>query len=229
MTRIWQRVGAVSGILFFVLVLTTFFTPETPDEDDPSAEIVRSLADDRTGHLVGAYLGGLASLLFLVFVAALFSRLRAAEPERGPSTLVALGGAATAAILIVANTIFFALVDAADAGREDTAVRALFELDQTVFLGVIWALAAFHVGTALSIMGTGGLPRWLGWWAAILPVLLVVGFLGIFSQSDDGGALGGVAFLGVILNVFWVLAASIAMLRHRHESADSRRGVPPPP
>jgi hemoglobin len=35
----------------------------TPDEDDPTAEIVSSFADDRTGHLVGVYIGGIASLL----------------------------------------------------------------------------------------------------------------------------------------------------------------------
>lgn len=35
MTRDWQRIGAVSGILFFALVIASFFTPETPDEDEP--------------------------------------------------------------------------------------------------------------------------------------------------------------------------------------------------
>jgi hypothetical protein len=129
MTSDWQRIGAVSGILFFVMVFTSLFTPETPDEDDPTAQIVSSFADDRTGHLVGVYLGGVASLLFLVFVAALWMRLRAAERERGPSMLVALGGVATAAIVLLGNGVLFALVEAADEGREPAAIRALFQLN----------------------------------------------------------------------------------------------------
>jgi hypothetical protein len=80
----WERLGAVSGIVFFAAVVASFFTPETPDADDPTAEIARSIADDRTAHLVSVYLQGIASLLFLVFVGALWSRLRRAG-RRVPS------------------------------------------------------------------------------------------------------------------------------------------------
>jgi hypothetical protein len=213
MTSSWQRLGAVSGILFFALVIASFFTPETPDEDDPTAEIASSLADDRTGHLVGAYIGGLAALLFLVFVVALWSRLRAAEVDRGPSTLVALGGVGSTVIILIANGAFFALVDAAEAGREPDAIRALFELDQTLFLGIGWTSAAFYLGAAVSSLATGSLPRWLGWIAAVLVVVFVVGFAGIFSESDQGGALGTIFFIGLAVNFLWILAVSIVMLR----------------
>jgi hypothetical protein len=224
MTRDWQRAGAVSGILFFVLVIASFFTPETPDEDDPTAEIVSSFADDRTGHLVGVYIGGLASLLFLVFVGALWSRLRAAEADRGPSILVALGGLGTAVIVLGANAVLMAVVDAADQGREPEAVRALFELDLVLFLGIGWTSAAFYVGAALSSLGGGSLPRWLGWTAAGLAVAFVIGFLGIFSEDDEGGVLGWVFFAAVIVNVLWILATSIVMLRAR--PAPTSSGAP---
>jgi hypothetical protein len=217
MTRDWQRIGAISGVLFFLLVLASFFTPEVPDEDDPTAEIVRSFADDHTGHLVSVYLGGLAALVFLVFVGALWSRLRAAETGRGPSILVALGGVGTAVLVLVANAVLMAVVDAADQGREPEAVRALFELDLVVFLGIGWTSAAFYLGAALSALTTGSLPRWLGWIAAGLVVAFVVGFLGIFSGGDEGGVLGYFFFAAVIVNVLWILAASIVMLRSTPE------------
>jgi hypothetical protein len=209
----WRRTGAVSGLLFFAVVVASFFTPDTPDADDLTAEIVNSIADDRTAHLVSVYLGGLASLLFLVFVGALWSRLRAAEGDRGPSILVALGGVGTAAIVLVANGVFLALIEAADEGREPAAVRALFELDEVVFLGFGWTSAAFYTGAALSSLATRSLPRWLGWVAALLAVVFVVGFLGVFSEDDEGGVLGVVFFIGFIVNVLWILAASIVMLR----------------
>jgi hypothetical protein len=215
MARDWQRFGAVSGILFFAMVVASFFTPETPDEDDPTTAIVRSFADDRTGHLVGVYLGGAASLLFLVFLAALWSRLRATEVDRGPSTLVALGGVGTATIVLLANGVTFALIEAADAGREPEAVRALFQLDQSLVLGIGWTSAAFYLGAALSSLSTGSLPRWLGWIAALLVLVFIVGFFGIFSEGDQGGALGAIFFLGLVVNFLWILAVSILMLRSR--------------
>jgi hypothetical protein len=225
MTRDWERVGAVSGILFFVVVIASFFTPEIPDADDPTAEIARSIADDRTAHLLGVYLGGLATLFFLVFVGALWSRLRRAETDRGPSILVALGGVGSAVMILVANGILLALIEAADESREPAAVRALFELDQIVFIGIGWTSAAFYVGAALSSLATRSLPRWLGWIAAALAVLFVVTFLGVFSGNDEGGVLGAIFFAGILVNFLWILATSIVMLR----TSPAAAGVGAPP
>jgi hypothetical protein len=225
MARDWERVGAVSGILFFVVVVASFFSPETPDADDPTAEIVRSIADDRSAHLVGVYLSGLASLLFLVFVGALWSRLRRAEADRGPSILVAFGGVGSALVILISSGVFMALVEAADEGREPAAVRALFQLDEIVFIVIGWTSAAFYLGAALSSLSTGSLPRWLGWVAAALVAVFVVTFLGIFSDSDDGGVLGGIFFVGILVNFLWILATSIVMLRAR-PGAERAAGEP---
>jgi hypothetical protein len=219
MTRDWERIGAVSGILFFAAVVASFFTPETPDADDPTAEIASSIADDRTAHLVSAYLQGIASLLFIVFVGALWSRLRRAEADRGPSILVALGGLGSAIIILVSSGVFLALIEAADEGREPAAVRALFELDEIVFIVLGWTSAAFYAGAALSSLSTRSLPRWLGWLAAALAALFVVALLGVFSEDDDGGVLGAIFFVGILVNFLWILATSIVMLRASPEGS----------
>jgi hypothetical protein len=226
MFRDWQRLGAVSGILFFLAVLASFFTPETPDADDPTAEIVSSIADDRSALIVGVYLEGIASFFFLVFVGALWSRLRAAEVDRGPSILVALGGVGTAAIILVESGLFLALIDSADEGREPAAVRALFELDEVLFIVIAWTSAAFYAGAALSSLSTGSLPRWLGWIAAALVVVFAVSYLGVFSEDDEGGPLGGVLFIGILVNFLWILATSIVMLRSRSGAAATAVGPP---
>jgi hypothetical protein len=211
----WQRIGAVAGILFFVAVVASFFTPETPDADDATASIASSIADDRSGHLVTVYLQGIASFLFIVFVGALWSRLRTAEREPGPSVLVALGGLGSAIVILVSSGILLGLVDAAYERREPEAVRALFELDETVFLVFGWTSAAFYAGAALSSLATGSLPRWLGWVAALLAAVFVVAFLGIFAKSDEGGVLGGIFFVAILVNFIWILAASVMLLRDR--------------
>jgi hypothetical protein len=61
--------------------------------------------------------------LFIVFVGALWSRLRRAEAERGPSIVVALGGVRSAVIILVSSGVFLALIEAADEGREPAALR----------------------------------------------------------------------------------------------------------
>jgi len=229
MTRDWERVGAVAGILFFVAVVANFFTPETPDADDPTAQIVSEIADDRTGLLAGVYLLGLGSLLFLVFVGALWSRLRRMEVERGPSILVALGGIGTAVIVLMAAGVLLAVVEAADEGREAASVRALFELDEVLFIVLGWTSAVFYAGVALSSLPTRSLPAWLGWIAAALAVVFPVAFLGVFSEDDEGGVLGVIFFIGLLVNFLWVLATSIVMLRPAAEAVPPPRAEAPPP
>jgi hypothetical protein len=167
----------VGGVLFFAAVVASFFIPETPDADDPTAEIVNPIADDRTVHLASGYIQGLAALLFLVFVGALWSRMRRVEADRGPSMLVALGGAGTAIIILISSGVFLARLEAADEAREPAAVRALFELDEIVFVDFGWTSAALYAGAARSSLSTRSLPRWLGFVAAGLAALFVVAFL----------------------------------------------------
>jgi len=222
-----ERLGAIAGLIFFVLVIANFSTPETPDVDDPSAQIVRELADDRGGHIASVYISGLASFAFIAFTAGLWSRLRRAEPEHGASLLTLLGGLGSAIIILVANGVYLALVYAADEGREPEAVRALLELDETVFLGIAFTSAAFYAGVAVSARATGSLPAWLAWTAAALAVLFPIAALAIFSEDDEGGVFGGIFFAAFIVNFLWVLAASIVMLRDRPRAAPAAVGPAP--
>jgi hypothetical protein len=233
MTSSWERIGGWSGILFFIVVVASFFTPDTPDADDPTSEIVSSIADDRSGHILSAYLGGVATVLFLIFVGAVWSRLRRGELERGPSVLTLLGGVATGVIILVSDGVLLALVEAADEGREPAAVRALFELDEILFIGVGFTQAVFYAGAAMAGLRTGGIPRWLAWVAAALAVVFVVTLLGVFSEDEDGGVLGGIFFIALLVNFLWIFAAGIGLLRPGEPAATEPRaaaatGGPPP-
>jgi hypothetical protein len=209
----WQRVGGVAGILFVALFIANFFTPSTPDADDPSSGLAREIADDRLGHALSVYLDGLSIVVFLVFVAALWALLRRAEPEQGASLVALLGGLALASVLLVSDGVYLALVEAADEGREPAAIRALLELDSIIFIPAGFALAALYAGIALSAIPTRSLPGWLGWSAAAFGVFFIVTQLGILSDSEEGGVLGIAFFLGLLAQFLWVLAASIVMIR----------------
>lgn len=210
----WQRIGAAAGVLFLVAVVASFFTPETPDADDATAEIVTSIADDRSAHLVTVYLQGTASFLFIVFVGALWSRLRRAEAEPGASVLVALGGLGSAVVILVSRGIFLALVDAAHEGRAGGRPRPVragrdrlprHRLDVGRLLRRRGALVAGHGEPAPLV----------GWLAALVAAVFMVAFFGIFSEDDEGGVLGGIFFVAILVNFIWILVASIVLLREQ--------------
>ena len=219
--RRWEQIGAVSGLLFVALLVATFFTAGTPDPDESTAEIARQVADDRTELLFNAYVGGLATIFLVVFIAVLWSVLRRAERAPGPSILARLGGLGTAAGVLVANGVTLALVYAAEDNREPAAIRALFELDSDFFIPIGFMLALLYAGTALSVLSARSLPSWLGWAAAALALAFLVGLLGMFSEEEDGGALGILFFIGFLGTLVWVLATSIVMLLR----AGGRRGA----
>jgi hypothetical protein len=125
-----------------------------------------------------------------------------------------LGGLGFSVIEIGRHGAFLALVEAADKGREAAAIRALLELDNTLFTGSVFFLVAFHAGVALSVIPRRGLPSWLGWWAAALALVFVITALGIFSEDYEGPLFGILLPLGLLAHLLWVLAASVVMLRH---------------
>jgi hypothetical protein len=209
----WERIGAVSGILFVVTIVASFFVPSTPDVDDPAAEIRESLVDDRNGLIAGVYLSGLGAFFFLAFLAALYLLLRRAEADIGPSVLALVAGVATTVMVVAVTGVVLALVGAADEQAGDDALRALLELDSALFIPTGFLFAAFHVGAGLSILQTGALPRWLGWASLVIALVFLVALFGMFSEDDEGGPLGIVYFLDLLASLLWALATSIVMLR----------------
>jgi hypothetical protein len=208
----WQRIGGIAGLVFVVLFLGNLFTPSTPDGDDASSTVAPAIADDRTGHILSIYLDGLGMVFFLAFLASLYGRLRRAEPEPGPSLLALLGGLALSGVVLVSSGVYYALVEASDEGREPAALRALFELDNFIFLPAGFALVALYAGIALSSLSTRSLPAWLAWAAAAFSAVFAVSMLGLFSDNDEGGVLGIVFFLALLAQFLWIVGASIVML-----------------
>ena len=219
--RQWQRIGAIGGLVFFVLVVVSFFTPSTPDLDTPTFEVRSDVAEDRTGLIFSVYIGSLAAAAFLVFAGGLWSLFqRAGAAGAGVVTLVA--ASVTSALVIAANGVLLGLVYASEDNRAPTVVEALFQLDNTMFVPPFFALAAFHAAAALGIVATGVLPRWLGWISALVALAYVVGLFGMFDADHEGGALGFLVFIGLLVSLLWVLAISALMLMRRFAAPERR-------
>jgi hypothetical protein len=224
----WDLVAAVAGLVFFALLVASFFTPDTPSPDDGGAAIAASIAEDRTGHQWSLLLGFLGDITFLVFLAGLWSRLHRAEGRGGMfSGLVAIAGAVFVATIMVSEGLYLALVTGtAKIGDEDPAVfTTLAVLNDWVGAAVLPAGVALFLGIAAAVVSTHSLPHWLGWWAAGVAVLLIVSLAGVFEEDVDEGIVGILGFAGFILMVLWVVAASIVMLLRAGRPAARRHAA----
>ena len=67
----WDRITAIVGLIFLVLIVARFFTPSTPASGSSVERIARALTDDRAGHQMALLLGFLTAIAFLVFLAGL--------------------------------------------------------------------------------------------------------------------------------------------------------------
>jgi len=210
----WERLAGFIGLVFVALIVGTFFAPSTPELSVADSTLAPTIAEDRQGIATGVYLLGLAAIAFVAFASGLFSRLRAAEGEHAGMSIVVVAGAVMfATMMLVSTGVTLALISAADENRNAAALRALFELDNVMFITSGFALALFLLSGAVSIVRTRALTPWIGWTGGALGVAMLVGSLGVLSTDDDGGPLGWVYFVALTITLLWVAAASLSLLR----------------
>ena len=211
--RTWDQVAAIAGLVFIALIFASFFTPDTPSADGSTEAIAAQLAEDQSMHQVSLALGFLGDILFLVFLAGLWSRFRRHEGTAGMfSALFAIAGAVFAATIAISEGLYLALVRGVDDAEGDPAVlRTLVILDNWVGGVTIPAGIAMFVGAAMVILMTRTLPAWLGWLAAVTALLLVLSIGAVFDDSEEG-VFGFAGFGGFLFFLVWVLAMSIVLL-----------------
>lgn len=195
--RILPRLGAATGALFVVLL----FGPSSSGSD---ATIVHVL------ELTGL-------LLFIPFLGYLFSVLREAEGPRGWLATTALGAG------LVDITIKFGSVapgKAADRFGETTEIhQALQDMNNVAFIATMLPLSVLMAAVALVTLKWGGLPRALGWLAAVTAPLLLVN--GMFLDAEFGPAF--------LLFLLWTLLASVVLTVRPSTSATPTRPGPDMP
>jgi hypothetical protein len=217
--RIPQRVAGIAAILFVIaLVVSTFaLTPSgMPKPNDSAARWASYISAHRGTLQVGNYVGGIATIAGLFYIAALsnfFARLEGAL--RGPSTLILVGGVTTAAVA-TAGGLFSAVLDyRTGLGSDLSVVRVLVDAQNLSFVFILFPLAVWIGGAGISTLRNGGLPRWVGILALADAVVSVAGGAaeathGVFRTHGPFGGIGFIAFLAFLL---WSLIAGVLLLR----------------
>jgi hypothetical protein len=192
----WPPVAALTGVLFFVLVVLAFIiSGETPDVDDSPQKILDFYRDNDAEQQWAAFLLALGTVAFYFFLGVLRAALRAGEGAAGWLSSVAFGGGIVLGIGMLGFAGFsFTLGDAADKLSLDAA-QTLNALNSDFFFPLAAGLATLMIATGLGGIRTRVLPAWLSW------IALVIGIVAI----TPGGFFAFLAF------GLWTLAASVVL------------------
>src|SRR5215203_211654 len=208
--RIWTRIAAAGGIFFVVLTVLG------NDVLGSGGEVPGMTA---TGAQIGAYLRThpptaqtwaalyielLGILAFVFFLGSLWGVLRRAEGEHGPFSAIAFGaGLVSVGVKIASFPAVIAAFYRGQEGLDSQLVAALLDMNGASFV-LTWTIdAVLLAATAVVVLRTGALPRWLGWSAAVLSPALLVGVA--FATSFG--------FVPHVLTTLWIVATSIVLIR----------------
>jgi hypothetical protein len=207
-----DRVGAAAGFAF-VLVFVALITsaPALPAPQHTITAIADSARDNRTGILVGVYLGMLLTGALLVFGGAVVARLWRAEPNAGGWWILAMAGLAGTAVPDVTIAQFVRAVQHGASGDE---LWVGYPVSPDGVAGAI-PLAVFLFGVSGGRSG-GALPRWLSRLALALSAMFVVGAAGV-AFDEFGGPLGPVLLLAYLGMFVWTLGTSVVLWRKPDE------------
>lgn len=209
------RWSPLAGLVFVVLWIIAFaVTSGSPDSGDADTKIIDYYANSghRTRDIVGLFLVLAASLFFIWFLAALRSRLAAAEGGVGALTSSAFGAGIATTVLWFSGIALFVSPSLA---RSDTSkfvlnantYRMLNDAGFALWFGGTTIAAVTVVATAVLSLRAGVLPKWLAWLSFVVAGTLLVAFM----------------FIPILIFLGWVLVVSVVLAWKR---APEPAGVP---
>ena len=208
--RLWQQLGAASGIVSVIFLTVRDFIPSR-EYGTAAEEIARTCATmttPQTMDVVISLMGTLGFLGFLFFFGSLWSALRRAEGDDGWLSAAAFGGGLVSlAILFSGGAASVAAHSNACVGIDPQLWQVLHDFGGAAFLSSFFPLAVLLAASAVVAIRFGALPRWLGWMSAFVAVtLLIGGIAGIDYAREDAG-------LPYLLFELWTVITSIVLIR----------------
>ena len=196
-SRMFQRIGGL-GIVYSVLFAAgLFLSGNEPGTSAGGAAVVRYYHSHRVAELASVFLIMAAAVVFTFFLVSLGRTLGRTTEGRQLAPIIMAGGAVYVGGLLLMGALTMALVDSGHY-RMGAAAQTLNVLSSDDWVPAVVGLSILALGTGVTALRAGALPRWLAWASVGLGVLAVA------------GPLGAVAF---IITPLWTLAVGIVLLR----------------
>jgi hypothetical protein len=205
-----DRFAAASGILAIALSFggfTLIASAGFAAQPGMSAEQIGTIISREPPPVVfiGLSLDTFGSGAFLLFAARTWATLREGEAAPAWISVTAFGAALLGvAASFVDKAAFYAIFVRSGQGLDPAIATALYDVAAASFNLFRAFVGIFFAAVAIVALGSGVLPRWLGWFLAVTAILAVVG------SVDPSVPIGQLAFPLILLGM---LALSIALLR----------------
>ena len=215
----YARYAAATGIIFVVLAVIGFLVqPKPPNTDASALEVLEYVKDHRDALHVIQLIFAFAGFFFIWFIGALRSYLGAAEGGDQRLAGTAYGGGLVAAATLLVGSGLAAAAEL-HPGRDPEVTRALLDASVLVPAVGVPAVVVFFVGNGLSIARGESLPRWMAGMAMVTAFFNALGIGAVFTDHGVFAADGVFGFfVGLVLFLFWVGAASVLIYRRLGEA-----------
>ncbi len=207
--RKWERLAALSGLVFAVVLVVGIVVGGKPPRVDASpGSIAAFVSAHHRAMKVGSLLSGLAIIFALWFLGSLFGFMRKAEGDRARLSVVAVtSGTLMGAAALIGSTLQAFVASQGGAA----AASGAFVLSGLVF-GAIWFPGVALAGAVATLGGrTKALPSWhVGLSTVAAVVFLVASFAGV-KTSGPLAQFGPISFVALILFAVWIAATSLVV------------------
>jgi Domain of unknown function (DUF4386) len=227
----WERYAWVAGILYVIALVAETVVGVLGgglSQNASAAKIANTLYDHRGRLLVIACLSVVYAAMFLIYLAKLYDLLRRdTDRSRFLGSLVLAGGTLFIALHAVSDIGINGLLGAKlasfgsqhDQGVSYTLYLMTYGLDSVG--DVFGSLFAFAAG--VLVIGSGVLPRWLGWVSILAGILFFLQGFGLGGViASFGLILDGIAF---VLFVIFVLVSSVILVTRQNAVPDTAGGI----
>jgi hypothetical protein len=208
----WARYAPLSGLLFAVLVVVSIIVSgfDSTSTDDSTVKVIKFWHDNDSQQIASALISALAMVPFLWFLGVLRSVLREAEGGSGRLSATAFaGGIVLVGFALVDSALQFAVADSVG-DVPPLVTQSLSVLYNDFFLGFPVGFGTLMLATAVVLLRTGVLPRWLAWFSLLLGI---------------AAFLGPIGFGAFLVFLVWVAIVSVLLF----QMTDATATPPPPP
>ncbi len=214
----WQRLLALSGVVFAVLFVVAWFASggNTPDYAATDQDWTTWADDNQWKSRIGGFLILLAGFVFLHFAGTIRSVLGSAESTvRGSVQLarVAYAGAITGITGITMAIVMIAAAATEGADADPVVSRAVTSAAAGPYFVAAMGFAVMLAAAGLLTVRTGVFARWIGIVALLGALSFVITFFALIQGTSEDSVFGYGFLPGILALAIWSIATSIATHR----------------
>jgi hypothetical protein len=207
------RYAGIGGLVFVAaLVVQNILLSKGPGFDAAPAAVSAYFLHHRAAVLVPLGMFPFEMLALFAFVAGVWASASRSE-NRWWATMGTLGAAAIASLFALVNVLDTVLTAKAETlAHSPGVVEALWAVHGAAFGINMAAIAVALIGLSRAATVSALMPRWLG--AAVLPGAACLLIASVFTVAlINGGPWLGLALVGFVLWLVFVVATSLSLLR----------------